>query len=57
MDIDMPFHSDWSMHFVAGITSFGYGCARANTPSVYIKVSSFIDWIESIVWEDEDVNE
>lgn len=38
------------MHVIVGITSFGLGCARKNTPGIYTKISHFIDWIEKIVW-------
>ncbi|KPJ18524.1 Serine protease snake [Papilio machaon] len=51
MPIDIQF--EWRMHYVVGVTSFGHGCALANTPSVFSKVSHFIDWIENIVWEKE----
>lgn len=30
---------------LAGITSFGNGCARDDYPGVYAKVSQFLDWI------------
>ncbi|GJQ76901.1 hypothetical protein Trydic_g17529 [Trypoxylus dichotomus] len=35
--------------FLVGITSFGRACAGP-TPSVYTRVSEFVDWIEPIVW-------
>ncbi|KPJ19905.1 Serine protease snake [Papilio machaon] len=51
MPIDIKFN--WRMHYVVGVTSFGYGCALANTPGVFSKVSYFIDWIENIIWKEE----
>ncbi|KAH8398026.1 hypothetical protein KR222_010400, partial [Zaprionus bogoriensis] len=35
--------------YVVGITSLGQGCA-SGPPSVYTRVFSYLDWIESIVW-------
>ncbi|CAH0712952.1 unnamed protein product, partial [Brenthis ino] len=44
--------SEGSIHIIIGVTSFGIGCALPDSPGVYTRVSSFIDWIESIVWRE-----
>lgn len=38
------------IYHVIGITSVGSACGLGNTPAVYTKVASYIDWIESVVW-------
>ncbi|XP_026326179.1 serine protease snake-like [Hyposmocoma kahamanoa] len=49
--IKLPPSSQGAIHYIVGVTSFGFNCALPNTPGVYTRVSSFIDWIESIVWK------
>ncbi|XP_017769960.1 PREDICTED: serine protease snake-like isoform X2 [Nicrophorus vespilloides] len=41
------FQDSWNIH---GIVSFGKPCGLSKAPGVYIRVSNYIDWIESVVW-------
>ncbi|XP_076356610.1 uncharacterized protein LOC143249901 [Tachypleus tridentatus] len=34
---------------LSGLVSWGFGCGRKDVPGVYVKVSSFIGWINQIV--------
>ncbi|XP_046409251.1 serine protease snake-like [Ischnura elegans] len=38
---------------VIGISSFGKDCLFPRSPSVYMRVSSFIEWVEENVWPEE----
>lgn len=38
------------IYHVLGITSTGAGCGIAGAPAIYTRVSSYLDWIEGIVW-------
>lgn len=37
-------------NYLVGLTSFGLGCGSQFFPSVYTRVSNYIEWIENIVW-------
>jgi len=39
-------NSAGSGYVLAGITSWGYGCANASSPGLYARVAFFADWIE-----------
>lgn len=34
---------------LVGVTSFGVRCALANRPGVYVRVSEFVEWIQSFL--------
>lgn len=40
------------LYEVIGIISLGLGCGARN-PSVFTRISAYLDWIENIVWSEE----
>ncbi|KYN33194.1 Serine protease snake [Trachymyrmex septentrionalis] len=40
----------YCMYSIVGVTSFGKFCAFKLSPAIYTRVSSYLDWIENIVW-------
>lgn len=43
--------------YIYGVTSNGYGCARANRPGVYTKVSNYIEWIDDVMSSNKKEND
>lgn len=41
---------DGNQWVLVGVTSFGYKCAVAQRPGVYVRVAMFVDWIQEIIY-------
>ncbi|XP_042722758.1 enteropeptidase [Lagopus leucura] len=41
---------DGNQWVLVGVTSFGYKCAVAQRPGVYVRVAMFVDWIQKIIY-------
>lgn len=35
--------------YLAGITSFGSGCAKPGFPDVFVRISEYTDWIQDVI--------
>ncbi|XP_059051625.1 serine protease Hayan-like [Achroia grisella] len=50
--LQIPSKDKQCIFHIIGITSFGEQCANG-PPAVYTRISSYLDWIEGIVWPGE----
>lgn len=41
---------DFPVYDIVGVTSYGAACGLLESPGVYAKVYSYLDWIEKVVW-------
>jgi secreted trypsin-like serine protease len=41
--------NDGSRYVLAGVTSWGYGCAESNYPGIYARVTTYLSWIDTYV--------
>jgi Trypsin len=48
LQITLP--SNRCVYYLVGVTSFGKSCGLKNETAIYTRVSSYIGWIESVVW-------
>ncbi|CAG0895114.1 unnamed protein product [Darwinula stevensoni] len=46
----LPLSPASCVHTIVGIVSTGVGCGNPEFPGFYTQVSSYLDWIEGIVW-------
>ncbi|KAL4717064.1 hypothetical protein ACJJTC_016951 [Scirpophaga incertulas] len=51
LKFNLPRSNGENIYRLIGVTSFGIGCALPNYPGIYTRISSFLDWIEPIVWK------
>ncbi|XP_043289338.1 serine protease snake-like isoform X2 [Venturia canescens] len=47
-------HPNGCLYELIGVTSFGKGCGSSGLPGVYTRVSHYVEWIESVVWPEDD---
>ncbi|OCT95816.1 transmembrane protease serine 12 [Xenopus laevis] len=50
------YNAEKKRFYQTGITSFGYGCGKANFPGVYTKVESYVSWIKARIASEETSN-
>lgn len=49
--LQAPINKATCMFHIAGVVSFGLGCGLG-APGIYTRVSTYVPWIENIVWPD-----
>ncbi|XP_069735534.1 transmembrane protease serine 12-like [Phaenicophaeus curvirostris] len=50
------YHPCTKRYYLIGITSFGVGCGRPTFPGIYVRLSQYLQWIESELLRNKAVN-
>ncbi|XP_041980977.1 serine protease snake-like [Aricia agestis] len=53
----IPTETEGKIYRIMGVTSFGIKCGVQKRPGIYTRVSTYVDWIEGIVWAKNNIED